>query len=188
MLLEHPRTRASKSPLSACHQLSAAGLGTDSTPRNTSDSSQGSEVTGARSTAREEDNSRAEATQGRSTVDKAIEAASAAGGWAVRTGERQGQRLLQLGRDWLATGKRQEGSTLPRQPGVGKGKTAEHHAAGIAVEEVQRQEEVPSAKASDSLGLGTRKTGADPVVGSDSKGSAEGAWRRGRLDGNDKQR
>lgn len=124
-------------------------------------------------------------------MDKAIGIASAAGSWVVRAGERQGQRLLQLGQDWLAKDNRQEDSTLPEKSGLRKGGTAEHHAPGMVVAEVQRLEELPSRKASDRLGKSiTSKTGEDTaaVVSDSSKEGAEGAWRRGELDGNDRQR
>lgn len=173
---------------SVCNQLSAAGPDAYSTLGGDSGSNRG-KATGVRNAAREEGNSRAETPQGQSAIDKAIETASAAGSWVVRTGERQGQRLLQLGRDWLAEENRQEGSTLPGEPGFREGKTAEPHAPGRAVAEVvPRQEKlgVPSGKTSDSVGASvTSKTGEDATtaeVGRDSNVSAEGAWRRGRLD------
>eukprot|EP00903_Cladosiphon_okamuranus_P016571 g15288.t1 len=153
-------------------------------------SSQGSKVANASNTAREEDESRAEAARGRSAIDKAIETASAAGSWVIKTGEIQGQRLLRLGRDWLAEQNRGEdgSAAVPGRFGSGKGEWAKRPAAEIAVAEVQRQEDPSSGKALDSVGTSTAKqTAGDTAAVSDSSGS-EGAWRRGRLDEKYKER
>lgn len=154
-------------------------------------SSQGKDVASARNTASKADNSGGDAAHGMSTVDKAIETASAAGSWVVKTGESQAKRLLQLGRDWLAEENRQEGAIHSEKSGLSKDEATEHHAPEKTVAEVWRQQErLPAGKSLDSVGPSSSSTGEGTAVStrSDGKGHTEGAWRRGRLDGNDNQR
>eukprot|EP00752_Nemacystus_decipiens_P003078 g2852.t1 len=166
---------------SSSENAAEAGPGTDS--------SQGGKVPDGTNTTRDEDNARAETAHGKPTLDKAIETASAAGIWALRTGERQGQRLLQFGRDWLTKENRQEGPSLGGEAGFSKGETTVNRAPERANAETEQQGELPSGKSSDSIGVSVpSKTGGGTAEVSDSGGRVEGAWRRGRLDGNDKDR
>lgn len=170
-----------------------AGQSIDSRLSSTVGSSPGEKVASARHTASKADNSGGDAGHRMSTVDKAIEAATAVGSWIVDTGERQGKRLLQLGRDLLADENR-EAAIHSEEFGLseGKGEATEHHAEPEkTVAEVQRQEGLRPGKAVNTAGSSSGSTGEGTAAASttsDSDGRAEGAWRQGSLDGNMKQR
>lgn len=113
------------------------------------------------------------------TADKAMEAASAAGSWVVKNGERQGKRLFQLGRDWLADENRQESAIHSEESGLtegeGEGEATEHHAAPEKNVETHRQEGLCAEKALDSVGSNSSSTGGGTAAVSTRRDSNEGA-------------
>lgn len=160
-----------------------AGPMTDSTLSGTSGSGQGKRVHSARNAASKTDSSSGAEV---STLDKAIETASAAGSWLLQTGEAQGKRLLQIGRSWMAGDERQEDATRSEKPGSRKIGTG-HQEPGANDEDVRTREELAAkALAERAANSSTGSTGEESALAeSDSKGSHSGAWRRGRLDEND---
>ncbi|CAN0361621.1 unnamed protein product [Ectocarpus sp. 8 AP-2014] len=160
-----------------------SGPMTDSTLSGTSDSRQGKRVHSARNAASKADSSSGAEV---STLDKAIETASAAGSWLLQTGEAQGKHVLQIGRSWMAGDERQEDATRSEKPGSRKIGTG-HQEPGANHSDVRRREELAgTAPAERAANSSTSSTGEESaLVESDSKGSHSGAWRRGKLDEND---
>ncbi|CAN0119878.1 unnamed protein product, partial [Ectocarpus fasciculatus] len=159
------------------------GPSTDSTLSSTSGPGQGKRVHSARNAAGTADSgSGAEV----STLDQAIETASAAGSWLLQTGEAQGKRLLQIGRSWMAGDERQEDATHSENPGLEKiGAGSQEPGENDA--DVRRREELTAkAPAERAVNSSTSSTGEESALaGGDSKGSQGGAWLRGKLDEND---
>ncbi|CAM9237360.1 unnamed protein product [Ectocarpus sp. 12 AP-2014] len=174
---------SSSTPGAGVDNGAAAGSMTDSTLGSTAGSRQGKRVHSARNTASKADSSSGAEV---STLDKAIETASAAGSWLLQTGEAQGKRLLQICRSWMDGDEQKEDATRSEKPGsrnIGTG----HQEPGANHADVRRREEpaataVPERAANSSTG----STGDESaLVESDSKGSHSGTWRRGKLDEND---
>lgn len=173
---------------SHCTQrLQIAGPGNDSAPRERSGSERVQEA-GARNAATKVDNAGADAKSGMA-VEKAIATASAVGSWVLENGERQGKLLLRRGRDWL-DGRNRAEEEIRSGESEGNNSKIERRATRVVVSEEPRQEERPAGKAPDLVRTSTGSDagkGSSSAGNSNSKGSAEGAWRRGRLDNNDKQ-
>ncbi len=181
--LRTPQTIASKT---YGRYATGSGSDTSSTPGSVPISREAGKLVATKQPACTAGNSGAEAERGQSILDRAAERAAAASSWIAATGERQGKRLLQIGRDWLTKDDRQEGSTDSGYYGlIDEG---ERRAPGMIAGEVQSQEEKPAGKTLDGVRPGNAAGAGDDKVANNTKGSAEGAWRSGRLGGNDKQR
>lgn len=164
-----------------------AGRSTDSSLTGTVGSSPEKKVASVRHAASKAGNSGGDSSRWLPTADKAIEAASAAGSWVVENGERQGKRLWQLGRDWLADGNREESAIHSEESRLGgsKGEVTEHHAAleKNAVE-IQTPEGLRAGKALDSVGSNSTSTGGGAAAAStrrDSTGRTEEAAPGGSV-------
>ena len=172
----------------------AAGRTTDATLRRESASHLGKGAPDSGSSratpARKRDAPGADAEPG-TAVEKAIGMASAAGSWAMEASDRHGKRLLQIGRDWLAGGTRQDEARL-EDAALGEN-GAEQHARGVVADAVTEKEgQLRPSKEGDSSAGGSacsaRQRSAPGGAGSDTERHGEEAWRRGSLDGQDKRR
>lgn len=167
-------------------RLYTAGPGNDSALSDTSTSKRRGQNSGARSEATTVENSPADATSG-TTVEKAIATASAVGSWVLESGERQGKLLLRKGRDWL-DGRSRRDEQISNVGYEERSGEFERRAPEEAVAKEPRQEERLADNAPHRVRNNiTSDMGAGSSVGSHKERSAGGAWRRGRLDEDDKQ-
>lgn len=113
-------------------------------------------------------------------VEKTIAMASAAGRWVVTVGERQGKRLLQIGRDWLADEDREDGVQSGKaRVGMGGFEELASEKAGAEVDGEGR-----SIGARYNAGQRSGKGEGSASEVADAKGQEAEASRRGSSDGN----
>lgn len=126
-------------------------------------------------------------------VEKAIEMASVAGSWAIEAGQRNGKRLLQIGRAWVAGETRQDEARLEdvvRGEGGPEQHEPEKVADAVAENEGQPGLSKQRDSRSDSSARSARERQASGAggAGSDTEEHGEEAWRRGTLDERVKRR
>ncbi|CAM9948183.1 unnamed protein product [Scytosiphon promiscuus] len=121
-------------------------------------------------------------------VEKAKAAASAVGSWVLESGERQGKILLRKGRDWLDARNREGEATRSGY----YGDNADDMERSVPEEqgaEEPRHEDRPSEKAPNDVRDSTAVGVGEAFLSTkrSSKRSTEPAWRRGKVEEDDKQ-
>lgn len=100
------------------------------------------------------------------TVDRVIELASAAGAWAVKVGETQGKRLMQIARDWMAADGRGDEEIASRDPKLAEDASRKH----VEVQQKNRSTSEPP----DGVGGGANAAARASSAGKESVPTGSG--------------